>query len=100
CFNNPCQGCDKLCNLGACTTNPCSPTSCPADKECKPKADLSGFDCLTPCASVTCGSGTTCIDGACVATCQPACGTGQVCDTTTAPPSCVADKCKPSPGTA
>ena len=99
CFNAPCQGCDKACNLGACVDNPCEDGSCKADEVCKPNADFTGFDCVGSCAGVTCQDNQTCKDGACAPSCDPACDPGQVCDTTAATPTCVTNQCEPSPCT-
>jgi hypothetical protein len=95
CFGNPCQGCSKVCNLGSCVDNPCAPDPCKADEECQPSADFTTHACLPTCAGVTCGAGQTCLLGACVATCDPACPSGQVCDRGVTPPGCVTDKCHP-----
>jgi hypothetical protein len=95
CWNTPCPGCNKVCNLGVCTDNPCTALSCPIDKACKPKADFSGFDCVAVCAGVTCPGDKICVDGACVSTCQPACAGGETCDLSASPPVCVDDKCQP-----
>jgi MYXO-CTERM domain-containing protein len=99
CFNNGCQGCGKVCNLGACVDDPCQPASCPKDQECKPKPNFKGFDCVPSCAGVSCPSGQACKEGQCAPTCSPACSMGQVCDTTASPPACVAAKCQPNPCT-
>ena len=99
CWSNPCQGCGKACNLGACVNDPCTTASCPLDQECKPNATFTGFDCVPSCAGVTCSGDQVCKDGKCTPTCSPACGSGQVCDTSTTPPTCGADKCMPSPCT-
>ncbi|MFT3773279.1 MAG: hypothetical protein QM820_48490 [Minicystis sp.] len=99
CFNNPCAGCGKVCNGGTCQDNPCKPDSCKPEEECKPSADFTSFTCLTPCADVMCQANEVCVDGACVAGCNPACGADQVCDLTANPPACVANKCDPSPCT-
>jgi MYXO-CTERM domain-containing protein len=95
CWNNPCPSCKQVCNQGVCAPNPCTPASCPLDKACKPKPDFSGFDCKAVCAGVSCASDKTCVDGACVDTCSPACAAGQVCDLRVAPPVCVDDACQP-----
>ena len=99
CFNTPCVGCGKVCNGGVCVDDPCKPGSCLPTQECKPSPDFSSFTCLTPCAAVACSSTEACVDGTCVPTCSPACGSGQTCDQTKSPPVCVADKCEPSPCT-
>ncbi len=99
CWNNPCQGCGKACNLGACVTDPCTTVSCPMDQECKPNATFTGFDCVPSCSGVTCAGDQVCKDGKCAPGCSPACAAGQVCDTTATPPTCGADKCVPSPCT-
>jgi MYXO-CTERM domain-containing protein len=99
CFANPCQGCDKVCNLGSCVVNPCSdPNACPG-QECKPSGDFKTAVCVDSCATVTCPSGQACVDGACVATCDPGCLIGQACDLSQSPPVCVANKCQPNPCT-
>ncbi len=95
CFNAPCLGCGKICHNAVCTDNPCTPNSCPSNQVCKPKSDLSGFDCVDSCAAVNCPSGQTCVNGACVATCDPACVNGQVCDMTQNPPKCIDNQCPP-----
>ncbi|MDF1564034.1 MAG: tetrathionate reductase family octaheme c-type cytochrome [Deltaproteobacteria bacterium] len=77
---------------------------CPAEKSaCDPACDANA--CMVcdesgesaACVS-TCGEGTTCEAGACVAdapvTCDPACGPCQTCDTSGAAPACV-DNCGP-----
>ncbi len=99
CYNVPCQGCDKACNLGACVDNPCKDGTCPPDKVCKPSADFTDHTCVDSCAEVTCPSGEECKDGACAATCDPACPQDQVCDESATPPTCVANLCDPSPCT-
>ena len=93
CYNLPCQGCGKACNLGSCVDNPCTDASCDPDEVCKPSADFTSFTCVGTCAGVTCPSGEACVGGQCAPTCSPACGAGEVCDTTQSPPVCVADKC-------
>nr|WP_240806783.1 MopE-related protein [Polyangium spumosum] len=93
CYNVPCTGCNKVCNLGSCLDNPCKPESCPADQACKPSADFTTYTCVPTCAGVDCAAGTACEDGACVPTCDPACGGSQACDTSQTPPACVPDKC-------
>lgn len=97
CFNVPCQGCGKVCNQGSCVDNPCKADSCPADQACVPDGTFTGFTCVPSCAGATCSTGQTCVDGVCVATCDPPCAMGQTCDTTGAVPTCVADKCNPNP---
>jgi hypothetical protein len=99
CFGNPCQGCGKLCNNGACVPNPCSPNPCAADEECKPSSDGATQTCVPSCAMKTCAAGEACVLGQCAPTCDPACAAGQVCDTSKSPPTCGADKCQPSPCT-
>jgi hypothetical protein len=98
CFNNPCAGCNKVCNGGTCQDNPCKPDSCKATEECKPSADFTTFTCLKPCAETTCQATEACVDGKCVPGC-PSCAADQVCDLTATPPTCVAGKCNPSPCT-
>ena len=93
CFSIPCVGCSKVCNQGACVNNPCQPSPCPADQECKPSLDFTSHACVPTCAGVTCQAGQACVLGVCEATCDPACATGQVCDRTQVPPTCVSDKC-------
>ncbi len=97
CYNNPCQGCGKVCNLGACADNPCKVDSCKPDEQCVPKPDFSSFDCVKSCASITCKTGETCVNGACVEDCKPACAAGEICDLTQTPSKCVPDKCNPNP---
>jgi MYXO-CTERM domain-containing protein len=97
CFNVPCQGCDKACNLGSCVDDPCKDVTCPPDKECVPSPDFKTSMCVGSCATVTCKSGEVCKQGMCVPTCDPACPNGQVCDEGQMPPACVADKCMPNP---
>jgi hypothetical protein len=99
CFNSPCQGCGKVCNLGACVDNPCKDTSCKPDEVCKPNDDFTSFTCVGSCAGVMCQVGEECDDGACVQACDPECKPGDVCDKTATPPTCVASKCDPSPCT-
>jgi hypothetical protein len=99
CYSNPCQGCGKACNLGACVDNPCKPDSCPADQACKPSADFTMPVCVASCSSVTCPSGKGCVDGSCVDTCSPACSSTEACDTAQSPPACVTDKCQSNPCT-
>jgi hypothetical protein len=98
CFNNPCQGCDKACNQGACVDNPCKADSCPG-QVCKPSDDFKTPVCVPSCADKACQSAETCVDGACVATCSPACATGNACDKAQSPPVCVPDKCLSNPCT-
>jgi MYXO-CTERM domain-containing protein len=94
CYNVPCVGCDKACNLGGCVPNPCGvANACPTGKECKPSADFMSAVCVDSCADVSCSSGKACKDGKCVATCSPACASGEVCDTTQATPTCVMNAC-------
>jgi MYXO-CTERM domain-containing protein len=99
CFNNPCPGCGMLCVAGACKTDPCTATTCPANQECLPSPDYTTSSCVAPCANVTCTGSQVCVDGKCAATCSPACAAGQVCDTSQSPPACVADKCATNPCT-
>ncbi|MBK8253475.1 MAG: hypothetical protein IPK82_12510 [Polyangiaceae bacterium] len=98
CYNIPCQGCDKACNLGACVENPCVDGACPPDQVCKPSDDFTSFTCVGSCANVNCPSGEKCKDGKCAPTC-PMCDPGQVCDESTSPPTCVGNKCDPNPCT-
>jgi MYXO-CTERM domain-containing protein len=98
CYNVPCHGCDKVCSSGSCTTNPCTPESCP-NGVCKPKDNFTAFDCVDSCAGVECKAGERCAGGACVPSCDPACKAGEVCDTTQDPPACTTNKCEPSPCT-
>ncbi|UQA54943.1 MopE-related protein [Polyangium aurulentum] len=93
CYNVPCPGCNKACNLGSCLDNPCKADTCPSDQACKPNGDFTTFTCVATCANVTCAEGQACKDGLCVATCDPACASGETCDTTGATPVCVANKC-------
>ncbi|MDI3283359.1 MopE-related protein [Polyangium sp. 15x6] len=93
CYNVPCLGCNKACNLGSCVDNPCVPGACQPDEVCKPSADFTTFSCVPTCAGVDCAAGTICKDGACVPTCDPACGAGETCDTSLTPPACVQNKC-------
>jgi hypothetical protein len=99
CFASPCLGCAQVCNLGSCVPNPCAPDPCKADEECKPSADFTTSACVPSCATAACPSGQACVQGACVATCDPPCAAGQVCDRGQAPPTCRTDKCNPSPCT-
>ncbi|MFO0613698.1 MAG: MopE-related protein [Polyangiaceae bacterium] len=93
CFNNPCQGCNQVCDdNGSCKDNPC-PGTCKADEVCKPSADFNSFTCEKTCAGVMCAADKVCHDGMCVPTCSPACAADQVCDTTQMPPTCVQSKC-------
>lgn len=99
CYSAPCQGCDRVCNLGSCVDSPCKPDSCAADEACKPSANFATFTCVKSCVGVTCEGGEVCRDGACVPTCATACGAGEVCDDSADPPACVTDKCAGSPCT-
>ena len=96
CYNNPCQGCGKACNLGACVANPCTDVTCPAGQECKPTSNFTDHVCVPACGNVTCPMGKSCIDGVCADDCNPPCTAGQICDRTQAPPACVASKCTPT----
>ncbi|MEZ4221174.1 MAG: MopE-related protein [Polyangiaceae bacterium] len=70
----------KLCNAGACVTDPCSPNPCKADEVCKPNATFDAPRCVGTCASVTCQAGEICIEGQCTATgCSGDCPPGQYC---------------------
>ncbi|MRG91771.1 MopE-related protein [Polyangium spumosum] len=93
CYNVPCNGCNKVCNLGSCLDNPCKPDSCPADQVCNPSADFTTFTCVPTCANVECPSGQACKEGACVPACEPACGADQYCDLAQTPPTCVQNQC-------
>jgi hypothetical protein len=99
CFANPCLGCGKACNLGSCVQNPCDPNPCKADEECKPNADFTSQMCVPSCAGVDCPAGKQCVAGACVDGCSAPCPSGQVCDLSQSPPTCVATKCNPNPCT-
>jgi hypothetical protein len=93
CYNVPCPGCNKACNLGSCLDNPCKPDSCAAGEVCKPSGDFTTFTCVPTCAGVMCPQNQVCQDGACVPGCSPACGADQFCDLSQSPPTCVDDKC-------
>ncbi|MDI1449452.1 MopE-related protein [Polyangium sp. 6x1] len=93
CYNVPCVGCNKVCNLGSCVDNPCQPDSCPADQICKPSSDFTTFTCVSSCANVDCPSGQVCQGGTCVAGCSPACASDQYCDLAQTPPTCVQNQC-------
>jgi hypothetical protein len=93
CYNNPCQGCGKACNLGACVANPCTDAACQPGEECKPNGTFTDHVCVKACGEVTCTAGKTCVDGACVDDCATACAADQVCDRTQTPPACVGNKC-------
>jgi Putative metal-binding motif len=96
CFNTPCQGCGKVCNLGSCVDNPCASMTCPAGQACKPSGDFTKGICVGSCADVTCPSGQACVDGACSPTCPTACAAGETCDLSKSPPSCVTSMCSPT----
>ena len=94
CFNQGCHACDQACNdLGDCVDNPCKADTCNPDQVCKPSDDFSTSTCVGTCAGVMCDPGSTCHDGQCVATCDPACAPGTTCDETQDPPACVTDQC-------
>jgi MYXO-CTERM domain-containing protein len=99
CYSNPCLGCDKVCNLGACVDNPCKPDTCKPDEACKPTSDFTSHTCVKPCGDLVCPGGQACSDGVCVQGCSPACGPGQACDLGQDPPTCGPDKCQPNPCT-
>ncbi|MEZ4296407.1 MAG: MopE-related protein [Polyangiaceae bacterium] len=99
CYNIPCQGCDKACNLGACVDNPCKDDTCPPDQVCDPSDDFTSATCEGSCAGVVCPGGEKCKNGVCAPTCDPPCANGEVCDDTQSPPKCVADQCDPNPCT-
>ena len=48
---------------------------CPAGNICK-----AGACVADPCANVTCGAGSSCVDGQCLRGCAPACAYDEVCD--------------------
>jgi hypothetical protein len=74
----------QICQQGSCVANPCTSVQCPVGTFCRQG------DCVQSCGFVQCPSGQVCsIDGFCVAGCQPACGTGQVCVSGT----CQTDPC-------
>ncbi|MBK6513844.1 MAG: hypothetical protein IPG04_06900 [Polyangiaceae bacterium] len=94
CFNLGCGNCDEACNdLGDCVTNPCTADTCRPDETCKPSEDFSTFTCTPSCANLDCDAGEVCKDGVCVATCDPECASGTVCDLSQDPPTCVPDQC-------
>lgn len=99
CYNNPCQGCGRICVGGTCIDGPCKPDSCPATEECKPSADFLSFTCVPPCGDLQCPSGKACVDGVCVDSCDPPCAANQVCDKSKSPPTCVPNLCDPNPCT-
>ena len=99
CWNFPCQGCGKACNLGSCVDNPCQADSCAPGEVCKPSADFTTFTCVGSCAGVTCPAGQACVGGECQPSCDPPCGAGQVCDDAQTPPACVPDQCTSAPCT-
>jgi MYXO-CTERM domain-containing protein len=96
CYNNPCQGCGKACNLGACVPNPCADVTCQPGEECKPNPTFTDHVCFTACGNVICSTGKTCIDGACVDDCTTPCAADQVCDRSQSPATCVSNKCGPT----
>jgi MYXO-CTERM domain-containing protein len=96
CWNLPCQGCGKACNLGACVDDTCLPDTCPKGQECKPNATFTDHTCVPSCAGVVCDAGKVCDDGVCVADCSPACPASQFCDRTQMPPVCVTNQCTPT----
>ncbi|TKD00799.1 MopE-related protein [Polyangium fumosum] len=93
CYNVPCTGCNKVCNLGSCVNNPCQPDSCPVDQICKPSTDFTTFTCVATCANVECPAGQVCQGGTCVEACSPNCGPDQYCDLAQTPPTCVQNQC-------
>ncbi len=99
CFNVPCQGCGKACNLGSCVDNPCEDASCLPEQGCKPSDDFTMANCVGSCAEVTCEKGQQCVEGACVPSCDPPCQAGEACDLGASSPACVADQCDPNPCT-
>jgi MYXO-CTERM domain-containing protein len=93
CWNFPCQGCGRACNLGSCVDSPCKEGSCKPGEACKPSEDFTSSTCSPSCAGVVCPQGKACKDGACVPTCDPACAAPLVCDASASPPSCVPSRC-------
>ena len=91
CYQTGCPGCNKACHDGACVDNPCQPDTCPSDQVAKPSADFSSCECVPSCADVTCASGEQCVDGECLAWCDPPCTGDQVCDPATK--TCVDSQC-------
>ena len=96
CWNEPCQGCGKACNLGACIDGPCLADTCPADQECKPNPTFTDHTCVASCAGKVCNAGDVCVSGACVADCSPLCAAGETCDRAQATPTCVPNLCTPT----
>jgi hypothetical protein len=70
----------KLCNLGVCVADPCSPNPCGPTEVCKPNASFTDHRCVHSCAGVSCAVGQQCVEGDCVDTgCPAGCPTGQTC---------------------
>ena len=71
----------------------CTPdVKCPFGQRCR------GTNCTDPCASVTCGPGSTCTNGQCVAACDcfagsSGCAAGEACDRSLPVPRCVEQDC-------
>jgi hypothetical protein len=71
----------------------CTPdVKCPFGQRCR------GTNCTDPCASVTCGPGSTCHEGQCVAACDcfagsSGCAAGEACDRSLPVPRCVEQAC-------
>jgi MYXO-CTERM domain-containing protein len=93
CYNVPCQGCGKACNLGSCVATKCDPNPCPASKPVCTPVFPDSFTCTKSCADVDCPSGQKCEQGECKKTCASPCPKGQYCDETQSTPKCVDDLC-------
>ncbi len=78
---------------GYCVLGMCAGVNCMGNELCNPLTGL----CEDPCEGVTCGTGLTCLHGACVRNdCYGlGCPTGQICRTPASggAPACVADPC-------
>ena len=99
----------RLCSAPDCTAFGCLPGfTCDDTKTCVPDCTLDvkcpfgercrGTNCTDPCASVTCGAGSTCEKGQCIASCDcspgsSGCAAGETCDRSLPVARCVKQAC-------
>lgn len=101
------KGSQRLCVGRDCSVYGCPPgLTCDDSKTCVPNCNASvrcpfgricrGLGCVDPCEGVTCGAGSACEKGVCVASCEcpgAACAAGEACDRASPVPRCVEQAC-------
>jgi hypothetical protein len=94
CHLTGCPGCNRACHGDVCVDNPCLAATCGPDEVCRPNADWTGHLCVGSCAGIDCDATHQCVDGQCVASCDPVCSASEVCDLAAqGGPTCVPNQC-------